>query len=67
MRVIEVIMTSEPRATDSRMIAAKHGEIRDLTRSETFKVIFKKEIPEGANVLTGRFFLVKKCKVDGRI
>ena len=55
-----VIQASDPRATDSKMIAAKYSEIRDRIRRGTFKVVMKQEVPEGANVLTARFFLATK-------
>ena len=49
------------------MIAAKYSEIRDLIRRGTFKVILRQEVPEGANILTARFVLVIKLRVDEEI
>ena len=60
-------MKSYSRATDPRMIAAQHSEIRDLIRRGKFKVILKEEIPEGANFLTVRFLLSLKSAVDAGI
>ena len=60
-------MTSDPCATDLRMVAAKYSEIRDLIRHGTFKVILKEEIPKEASVLTVRSVLAIKSTVDGEI
>ena len=49
------------------MIAAKYNVIRDLIRRESFKVILKQEVPEGANFLIVRFVLAIESTVDGEI
>ena len=43
------------------------NEARDLLRRETFNVILKEELPDGANALTARFVLVIKSNSDGLI
>ena len=67
IRAKEVIMLSDSRAADPRMITAKYTEIRDLICRRAFKVISKEEISEGANVFTARFLLAIKPTVDGEI
>ena len=52
IRATEVIMTSDPRARDPRMITGKYNEIKDPTRRGTFKVLLKEKTTVGVNVLT---------------
>jgi hypothetical protein len=55
--ITEIIDKKDPRAHDPRMEAAKRKEIQWLLKRGTFKVILKSEIPDGANVLGGRYVL----------
>jgi Reverse transcriptase (RNA-dependent DNA polymerase) len=45
----------DPRARAPRMVEAKRKEIRGLSAWETLKIDSKREIPQGANVLKGRY------------
>jgi hypothetical protein len=56
-RVTAAIQYGDPRASDRRMVEAKRKEIRGLLARETFKIVSKREIPQGANVLKGRYVL----------
>jgi hypothetical protein len=42
------------------MVEAKRNEIRGLLAQETFKIVSKREIPQGAKVLKGRYVLSTK-------
>jgi Reverse transcriptase (RNA-dependent DNA polymerase) len=55
--ITEIIDKKDPRTHDPRMEAAKRKEIQGLLKRGTFKVILKSEIPDGANVLGGRYVL----------
>jgi Reverse transcriptase (RNA-dependent DNA polymerase) len=56
-RVTAVIQYGDPRARDPRMVEAKRKEIRGLLARETFKIVSKREIPQVANVLKGRYVI----------
>ncbi len=49
------------------MRSAIRNEIRQLLSRGTFKVFLKEELPDGANVLTARFFLSIKSNTDGEV
>ena len=49
------------------MKEAINAEVRGLPRRETFKVILCEEMPDGATVLTARYVLTIKSKIDGKI
>ncbi len=49
------------------MKAAIRSEVQDLLHRATFKVIFKSELPNGANTLTARFVLAVKSNSDAKI
>jgi hypothetical protein len=55
--ITEIIDKKDPRAHDPRMEAAKRKKIQGLLKRGTFKYILKREIPDGANVLGGRYVL----------
>jgi hypothetical protein len=57
MHITELIAPRDPRANDLRMQAAKRNEFRGLLDRGTFKVIHRRDIPEGANKLGGRYVL----------
>ena len=59
-RHTEIIQSEDTRAKDPRMDAAIQEEVRDLLRRDTLKVILRKEIPDGANVLTARYVFAIK-------
>jgi hypothetical protein len=52
-----VIQYGDPRARDPRTVEAKRKEIRGLLAQETFKIVSKRKVPQGANVLKGRYVL----------
>ena len=63
----EIIEPGDPRASSSEMRKAILSEVRDLLKRETFKVVLKEELPDGANTLTARFVLGIKSNADGQI
>ena len=63
----EVFQENDERAHSSEMKAAIKSEVTDLLRRGTFKVMPRKEIPDGANALTARFFLAIKSTSYGDI
>ena len=42
-------------------------KVRDLLQCGAFKMILREEIPIGSNVLTARYVLAIKSKIDGKI
>ena len=67
VNMTEVVQKNDERAHSSEMKAAIKSEVMDLLQRETFKVIPRKEIPDGANALTARFVLSIKSTADGDI
>ena len=67
IRLAEVIQSSDPRTRDLRMAKAIQEEVRDILRCGTFKVIIKEEILDGSNVLTARYVLAIKSKLNEQI
>lgn len=65
--MIKVVQINDKRAHYSEMKAPIKSEVIDLLRRGTFKVITRKEIPDGANALTARFVLATNSKADGDI
>jgi Reverse transcriptase (RNA-dependent DNA polymerase) len=58
--VTEVLSPNDQRSNDPKMNQAKKREIKGLLERGTFRIILKSEIPQGANVLGGRYVLVIK-------
>ena len=65
VHITEVIDKHDPRASTPEMLVAIREEVRDLSKRGTFKVLLKKELPDGANALTARFVLAIKSNADG--
>lgn len=64
INMTEVINKEDPRAKNPEIQAAIMNEFKGLLRRGTFKVIFKSELPDGANALTGLFVLAIKSDAD---
>ena len=68
VNITEIIEAKDPRARDPRMQDAKLKEIQGLIQRGTFKVILRREIPNGANILRGRYILsIKDFGTDREI
>ena len=67
VHLTKIIQADNLRAKDLRMDAAISDEVRDLLRRDTFKVILREEIPDGADELTARYVLTIRSKIDGTV
>ncbi len=63
----KVVNENDPRAETPEMREAIQIEVRDQLHRETFKVIIREELPNGANALTARFVLAIKSNSDSEI
>lgn len=63
--ITEVLHPADPRCMSEEAKAAKKKEIEGLIRRNTWKVVLKEEVPEGSNVLSGRFVItIKNVETD---
>ena len=67
VNMTEVVQKNDKRAYSWEMKEAIKSEAQDLIRRGSFRVIPRKEIPDGANALTARFVLAIKSTADGDI
>lgn len=67
VQVTEVIDKDDRRVSPTEMKQAIMEEMRHLLLRATFKVILKKELPDGANALTDRFMLAIKSNTDSQV
>ena len=56
----EILETYDPRANSKMFDIAKDVEVKGTLKRRTWRVIPKKQLPKGANVLSGRFVLTLK-------
>ena len=56
----EVVNTDDPRADSQLFEVAKAEEVNRLRKRRTWRVMLQKDLPERANVLSGRFVLTLK-------
>ena len=49
------------------MVKAIQDEVKEILRRGIFKVILKESIPEGSKVLTARYVLAIRSKIEGKV
>lgn len=65
VNLTKVLHPQDPRCNLSEFVDAKYKEIKGLLDKGTWKVELKEDIPEGSNILTGRFVLcIKNVNID---
>jgi len=58
----EVLHTADKRQNNDKFLNAKMNELAGLAKRGVFKIVWKEEIPDNANVLGSRFVLSIKNK-----
>ena len=58
--VTEVLHPRDPRGRSSLFDVAKPGELAGLAQKKVYEVLYKNAVPEGSNILVGRFVLAIK-------